>query len=177
MKNKVLTTAKECAYVAVFTALLIASQWVLSALPNVEIVTVLFVCYAFVFGVRRSLVCATAFSLLRQFVFGFIPKVLILYLIFYNLLALLFGLLGKTRLSMAKRFVLVVVIVCVCTLVFTFLDNVLTTVWYGYSEKASKMYVTASIPVMITHVISNTVGILVLFLPLERVFARIKTHL
>ena len=177
MKKSVLTTAKECAYVAVLTALLIALQWVLSALPNVEVVTALFICYAFVFGVRRSLACAVSFSLLRQFVFGFFPKVLVLYLVFYCSLAVIFGLLGKARLSLTKRFLLVVVLACVCTFAFTLLDNVLTTVWYGYSKKASEMYVSASVPFMITHAIGNMVGISILFLPLERVFTRIKARL
>ena len=57
-----LRAAKECAYLAVFVALLIAAQFVFSFLPGVEIVTVLFVGYAFVFGVKRGMLAATAFS-------------------------------------------------------------------------------------------------------------------
>ena len=39
-------SAKEIAYVAVFCALLIGGQFLLAAVPGVEIVTLLFVCYA-----------------------------------------------------------------------------------------------------------------------------------
>ena len=84
-KKKMVRSAKECTLVAVFVALLIAAQLVLSAVPSVEVVTVLFAAFAFSFGTCRALTAATAFSLLRQLVFGFFPTVLILYLIYYNL--------------------------------------------------------------------------------------------
>lgn len=177
MNCKVLTTAKECAYVAVFTALLIGVQWVLSAIPNVEAVTTLFICYAFSFGVRRSMVCATAFTLLRQFVFGFFPTVLILYLVFYNALAVLFGALGKTRMRGVKSLLLVLPIACICTACFTVLDNVITPLWYGYSARAMRLYFTASLPVMITHIVSSAVGVALLFLPLTRAFVHVKGRL
>lgn len=175
--GRVLTSAKECAYIAVFTALLIASQYALSAIPNVEIVTTLFICYAFVFGVRRAMVCATAFSLLRQLAFGFFPTVLILYLIFYNGLALAFGALSKTRLKGVKLLAVTVFLACACIACFTMLDNVITPLWYGYSAKATRLYFTASIPIMITHIISGGIGVSLLFLPLTRVFSLVKTRL
>ena len=91
---KIKRASKECAYVAVFAALLIAAQLCFAFLPGVEIVTVLFIAYSFVFGARRGVLSAVTFSLLRQLVFGFFPVVLILYLIYYPLLAFLFGFLG-----------------------------------------------------------------------------------
>ena len=90
-----LRTSKEMAYIAVFVALLIAAQLVFSMIPGVEIVTLLFVSYAFTFGVCRGMVTATSFSLLRQFIFGFYPSVLALYLLYFNFLTLVFGLLGR----------------------------------------------------------------------------------
>ena len=69
-KRVAVRSAKECAYLAVFVALLIGSQLPFAALPGVEIVTLLFVTYAFVFGICRGMLAATAFSLLRQFVFS-----------------------------------------------------------------------------------------------------------
>ena len=70
----------------VFVALLIGGQFALFAVSGIEIVTVLFASFVFCFGIVRSLIVGTAFSLLRCFVFGFMPNVLILYLIYYNLL-------------------------------------------------------------------------------------------
>ena len=60
--KKIASSAKELAYSAVFVALLIGGQLAFSVLPGVEIVTVLYVAYAYVFGIRRGMVAATAFS-------------------------------------------------------------------------------------------------------------------
>ena len=104
-------SAKDCAYIAVFVALVIVAQLALSLVPGVEVVTVLFVAFSFAFGVRRSMIAATAFALLRQIAFGFYPLVLILYLVYFNLLALLFGFIGKRAGATPKNLLL-----CVFTL-------------------------------------------------------------
>ena len=168
--------AKECAYIAVFVALTIAVQFAFSALP-VEFVTLLFVVYASVFGVRRGVVAATAFSLIRQLLFGFFPVVLILYLWYYNFLAIVFGLLGKYLQGGWKRLPLAVVIACVCTILFTLSDNVLTPLWYGYSARAARYYFYASLPFMLPQTLGVGLSVGVLFLPLTRVFRRIERRL
>ena len=84
-------------------AFVIGAQFALSVIPGVELVTVSFVAYAYVFGYRRGMVAATAFSLLRQLVFGIFPTVLLLYLIYYNALVCVFGLLGEKKESDARR--------------------------------------------------------------------------
>ena len=92
--RKRLSPAKEIAYIAVACALLIGAQLALSAVAGVEIVTVIFVSFAAVFGVRRGVLCAVAFSLLRCLLFGFAPNVIVLYLAYYPILAAVFGALG-----------------------------------------------------------------------------------
>ncbi|MBQ8290957.1 MAG: hypothetical protein IJX88_00400 [Clostridia bacterium] len=169
--------AKECTYIAVFVALAIAGQLALSVLPNVEVVTVLFVCYAFVFGVRRGMVAATAFSLLRQLVFGFFPTVLALYLIYYNVLALSFGLLGRCKARGWKTLSFAVLLACVCTAGFTLLDNVLTPLWYGYTKRAAQLYFAASLPIMATHLLSVFITVALLFFPLTKAFATVRSGL
>jgi len=72
-KQKKIHVGKECAYLAVFVALVIAAQFCLSAVAGVEVVTVLFASYAFTFGKGRGMLAATAFSFLRMLVFGFFP--------------------------------------------------------------------------------------------------------
>ncbi len=170
-------SAKECAYLATFVALLIAAQLVLSFVPGVEIVTVLFTSYSFVMGARRGMIVATAFSLLRQLVFGFFPAVLVLYLVYFNLLALCFGLIGlKVRLSV-KTLPYLTVVACVGTVCFTMIDNVLTPLWYGYSAKAVRAYFLASLPFMIPQVICTAVSVAFLLLPLTKVFSVAKKQL
>lgn len=82
---------------AVMTALLIAVQYALGFVSGVELVTVLFLCFCYVFGIRCGLLTGAAFSLLRCLLFGFMPNVILLYLIYYTLFAVLFGFLGKRR--------------------------------------------------------------------------------
>lgn len=90
-------SAKKLACCAVMTALLIAAQYAFSFISGVELVTVLFACFCYVYGVRCGLVTATAFSLLRCLLFGFMPNVVLLYIIYYNLFALVFGLVGRRK--------------------------------------------------------------------------------
>ena len=49
------------------------------------------------------MITATCFSLLRCLLFGFYPNIIILYLIYYNLFALLFGTLGKKFSAFGNR--------------------------------------------------------------------------
>ena len=177
MKINVIRSAKECAYLAVFVALVIAAQLALSIVPGVEVVTVLFVSYSFVFGWKRGMIAATAFSLLRQLIFGVHPMVLILYLIYFNLLAALFGVLGKKIKAPVRWLVLLTLIACLCTVCFTMLDNVLTPLWYGYTARAAKVYFYASFTTMIPQTICTAVTVVGLFLPVWKAFSSVKKTL
>lgn len=97
LKEKRLSLSKEIAYIAVTCALLLGGQFVFSFVMGVEIVTIILVCFSYTFGARRGVVCAVCFSLLRCLIYGFYPTVVILYLIYYPMLTLVFGLLGKCR--------------------------------------------------------------------------------
>ena len=170
-------SAKECAFIAVFSALLIAVQFALSFVPGVELVTVLLVSYSFAMGWKRGMLSATAFSILRQLVFGFYPLVLILYLVYFNFLVACFGLLGKVIKRVGAFLPLIVVIACVCTALFTITDNILTPLWYGYGAKATRLYFTASLTFMIPQVICTAVSVTVLFFPLYKIFQLLKEKL
>ena len=176
-KKAAARSAKECAYLAVFVALVIAAQVALSLVPGVEVVTVLFVSYAFSFGWKRGMVAATAFSLLRQVVFGVYPTVLALYLLYYNALTFVFGLLGRKTQATGKTLWKIVLLACFSTVCFTMIDNVLTPLWYGYSARATKLYFYASLPFMIPQVICTAITTLALFLPLKKVFSMVKKSL
>ena len=171
------TTAKECAFMAVFVALLIASQFVLSAIPGVELVTILFITYSCAMGSKRGMLCATAFTLLRQFIFGALPTVLILYLIYYNLLTFTFGLIGKKLNLKLKNLIVVVIIACAFTAFFTLLDDIITPIYNGYSLKATKLYFYASLPVMASQVICTAISSVCLFVPFYKVFKSVKKPL
>lgn len=173
-KFAIKSTARELAQLAVFVALVIAAQFALSFIPGVEIVTLLFVSYAFAFGIRRGMLAATAFSLLRQLLFGFFPTVLILYLIYYNALTAFFGLLGKKWDKPLKNLWWLTLVACLFTTCFTMLDNIITPLWYGYTQKAARAHFIASLPVMFPQILCTAVTVGGLFFPLYKVFELIK---
>ncbi|MDE7083480.1 MAG: hypothetical protein K2O89_07260 [Clostridia bacterium] len=92
-----ISPAKEAAYISVTCALLLGGQYVFSFVVGVEIVTVLLVCFSSVFGVRRGVILAASFSLLRCCIFGFTPAVFVLYIVYYPALAAVFGGLGHFK--------------------------------------------------------------------------------
>ena len=174
-KEKVLLqSAKECAFAAVFVALLLASQFVLSSIPGVEIISLLFCSYAFCFGVKRGMLVATAFSLVRQLIFGFFPTVLILYLLYYNFLSFVFGVLGKKIKANLKTLAVIVAAACACTAIFSLLDCAITSLWYAYSWKATRAYFMASLPVMAVQVICVGITVGSLFLPIVKLLKGLK---
>ena len=177
VKKAAVRSGKECAYLAVFVSLLIASQLALSFVPGVEIVTVSFVAYSLVMGARRSMVAATAFSLLRGLVFGFFPTVLLLYLIYFNLLALCFGLIGRKWQVGVKTLPFFIAIACFCTVCFTMIDNVLTPLWYAYSAEATRAYFLASLPFVLPQVVCVATSVAFLLLPLNKAFSLLKKQL
>lgn len=172
-----LRTAREIAFIGVMTALLIVAQVSLGAIGGVEIVTPLFLCFCVVFGVWRGMATATAFSLIRCFIWGFFPTVIVLYLVYYNLFAIVFGLLGKTTHKMKVPIAIAVLTVCACamTVLFTMTDNVITPLMLGMNLKATKMYFTSSLPFMARQTICAAITVPILYYPVYRAFKGIKT--
>lgn len=167
---------KQIALIAIYTALLIGGQLVLSGIVGVEIITALLVCFCFRFKVLNGISVATAFSLLRCFIFGFFPSVIILYLIYFNLLALIFGLIGKAFSSKLSwgAVVVCVVLTAVLTACFTLLDDIISPLYYGFSQKATKAYFIASLPIMATQVVVSSITVALLIFPLYKCFEIVK---
>lgn len=158
-------TAKSIILPSIFTALLIGGQYALSGIYGIEIVTVLFLCFCYKYGIRQGLLVANAFSLLRCFIFGFYPCVIVLYLIYYNLFALVFGAFGNAfgHEYGVKRHIVIVIFAVLMTVCFTMIDNVLTPLWFGFSMNAAKSYFMASLPIMTTQSICALVTVTVFF--------------
>ena len=167
---------KDLTIIGLYTALLIGGQIALTAVSGVEIVTLLFTAYAFYFGIIRGCVLATVFSILRCLVFGFFPNVLILYLTYYNLFAIVIGFLGKAmkRSLSVKKLLIVALCVVVLTVTFTLLDNVITPAFYGYTLESRKAYYVASLTAVVPQVICSAVTVLLLFPPLVKIFDKLN---
>ena len=170
------TGAKEVAIIGTFLALMLASQFALSWVSGVEIITVLFITFCYCFGIRRGLVLACSFSALRCVIFGFFPAVVILYFIYYNLLALIFGAVGNAfnRKFSVKILIVLVALALVLTAVFTLLDNFITPVFYKFNETTAKTYFIASLPTLFTQLICVAVSVSALFYPLYHTLMSLK---
>lgn len=166
---------KDFALIGVFTALLIGGQYALSFVAGIEIVTVLMLSFAYYFGYLRSLIVANAFCILRCFIFGFFPTVIILYFVYYNLFVLVFATAGRLfggRLSPLKL-VIVTAAAALCTICFTLLDDVITPLYYKFDADTSKAYFTASLYTMATQTACTVVTVALLLPPLNAVYLRI----
>ena len=160
-----MNTAKKIILPGVFTALLIGSQFVLSAISGIEIVTVLLLTFVYKYGVKQGLFVANAFTIIRCFIFGFVPNVLVLYFVYYNAFVILFGLTGnafKHEYSL-KKHILIIVVVMFMTALFTMLDNVITPLMYSFSQKAIKAYFVASLYTVVPQIICAFVTTLIIF--------------
>ncbi len=163
-------SAKDLAAVSLMTALLIAGQTALSAVAGVEVVTVLLLAFSWSFGAGKGMLSATAFSLLRCILFGFFPSVVVLYLVYYNLFALFFGLVRKKSPHLA----LVVCFAVAFTACFTLLDDLIYPLFAGLSGRAWEMYVYFSLPVMGVQCLCTLITVSLLFYPLTKAFDTAK---
>lgn len=160
-----MNSAKKIILPGVFTALLIGGQLALSGISGIEVVTVLLLTFVYKYGIGQGLLVANSFSLLRCFIFGFIPNVIVLYLIYYNIFVLVFGFLGKVfrHEYSIKKHIIVVVVAIVMTALFTISDNVLTPLIYGFTANAAKAYFVASLYTVMPQIVCTFATVLIIF--------------
>ena len=167
-----LSSAKEVAQIAVMVALLLGGQLALSSVGGVEVVTILLLAYCYVFGWQRGTIVALAFVLLRNFVFGLHLPALVLYAIYYPSFALFWGSIGKK----IKSVWALVAVACICTIIFTCLDNVIQPIFNFFSPyvkwncRATWLYITASIPFALVQTLCTFFSVLLLFKPITKIF-------
>jgi hypothetical protein len=62
-----------------------------------------------------------------------------------NILAALFGFLGRRAETPVRALWWIVLVACLCTALFSMLDNLITILWYQYAPKAARAYILASL--------------------------------
>lgn len=162
--------ARDLALVSIYTAMLIGGQLIFSWIAGIEIVTVLLVAFCYSFGIRRSLALVNAFLWLRCVIFGFFPTVVILYIVYYNLFAIVFAIIGKMqkqRISVINV-AIVVIFAALMTTLFTLLDDIITPLFYQFNEKAAKAYFISSLVPLGTQVLCSILTVALLFPLLEK---------
>ncbi len=172
-RGALFSSAREVAYVAVMTALLIAAQYALAAVAGIELVTALFLPFCAVFGAKRGCMVATCFSLLRCLLWGVAINVVVLYLVYYNLFALVFGLLGRAlrALTPPRRLVCMAVAAAFMTVCFTLLDDLISPLILGMRFAP---YFYASLAVLAVQPAFAAASCTVLYLPLERALRTLR---
>ncbi|MBO5925933.1 MAG: hypothetical protein J6Q38_00015 [Clostridia bacterium] len=169
MNNKVLSSAKRIARIGVISATLIAGKFVLSFIPNVEVITTLIIVYAVVFGfesVFATLVFCTADILIYP------PSldVIISYYVYFNLLSILCATFSGVGIK-SKSFY--IAFGGIMTVLFGVITSFFYSLFYGTPFYA--VYVAGLLYYAI-HLISTVVFTLVGYTPLMKLLTKIKEN-
>lgn len=175
MKKKTFSfSVTDIALTGVMAATLEAVKLALSALPNIELVSLLLALYGYVFGLSGVL-AAVIFVVAEILIWGLNTWV-ISYLIYWPVFALLFWLIGK---KISNRFAITGI-----AIVMTFLFGVLTSLidiglfsgyWDSFFERFT-IYYLRGVWYYVVHIVCNTVVFITLFKPLEALFRKLKVQ-
>lgn len=154
-------------YVAVMAASLTVLKLALSFIPNVEVVTLLILCYASAFGARRTITATMIFCTVEILLYGFNSWVL-LYYIYWNALAF------TASLCLKKPSLIVAVVIAVLfTVFFGVLSTAIDVMFAGINGVPESelgylftAYYVRGAWFYIIHVISNFFIVGVLYIPL-----------
>ena len=158
-------TIKDIATIGVMTALIEAVKWALQGIPNVELVTLLFMVFAVTYGMKTC-VAALIFTGVETLIWG--PHIwVIMYLYIWPLLIFISYHLGRKNVPdwgfifLGGFYGLFFGMICAVPYLF-----------FGGLKVAVAWWI-AGIPYDILHCVSNILLCLVLFRPLRRALTRI----
>lgn len=167
-------SAKKIAALAVMAALLVIGKVSLNLIPNVEVVSLFSALFGYVFGLW-AMIPVTIFCLISGAYWGYNTWVLA-YLIYFNLLVVVFWLLSKKQLN--KPYI-VAPIACVMTLFFGLVDAFLIIILSGFENFWSRFcfYYGNGLAFVAIHIVSNTVIFALLFYLLSNLLTKLKNQL
>ncbi len=184
--------SKKTAVIAVYVALVVAAQAVLSFAAGVEVVSLLICVFCVVFGLRMGMVMTISFVILRGLIFPYTYlNILIDYALYFPIFALVTGLYGKLlnglygeRQTLAESgqdlknpvfrtlnakcaacFAVLTVICAALTCLFTLIDDAVWPLVFHASRGGAIAYFYNSLPTLVTHVVCVTVSMAFLFNP------------
>lgn len=161
-------SAKDLAYLGISLALLEASKLALDMLPNVEVVTLLFIVYTIFYG-RKTILIAVGFTVIGCFLKGF-NVWSIMYLYIWPLLIIL--------VSVANRHKVGYVFYCILSGFFGLFFGLFCSIPYlfiGGWTMAVTWWISG-IPYDVIHCVSNFVLCLLLFKPLYAVMRKVTVE-
>ena len=167
--RKLAFTAQSLAYIALFAATLTGGKLALSAVPNIEIVTILILAYGSVFGVFYVLPATLIFCAVETMIYGFGTWV-VSYFIYWPALGVLAAVLRALILGVAATAFFGVLTTSV-DVVFVCINQKTASVFFKYF--AAKYML--GIWFYVAHIASSVVSTLVLYSPLCRILSKIKS--
>ena len=159
---------RDITLIGILSASITASKLALSFIPNVELVTLLFMVYTVVFGIRKSLFISVIFTITEIFIYGFSTWLLV-YFIIWPMLILITGL-GESKVKSEYGYAL---IGGVFGYSFGAFFAVFESIFYGLAYGWA--YWIKGIPFDLIHGTSNFIVIVMLYKPLLNILMKLKT--
>lgn len=156
---------RDLVLIAILSATLTASKMALSFVPNVEIVTLLFIIYTVVFGFKRAILVSIIFSTTEIFVWGFNTWLIGYYLIWPILVIITSVISYKTQNEYIYA-VLAGIFGLSFGLFFALTESVFYGVGYGIT------YWIRGLLFDIIHGFSNFILVLILFKPIKNIIEK-----
>lgn len=160
-------TVWDIVLIPLLSATLTAGKMALVFIPNVEIVTLLFMVYASVFGFRKTLIVSLIFSTTEIFFYG-VHTWLLVYYIIWPLLIFLSVFLNKGTHSEWPYAILGLIYGLSFGLIFAIFESFFYGVSYGI------VYWLRGIPFDLIHGASNFVVVLFLYRPMYNLLSRLR---
>lgn len=159
--------AKDIVLIGILSATITAGKLALSFVPNIEIVTLLFIVYTIVFGHKKTLFVALIFSTTEIFIYGFNTWLLVYYFI-WPLLILLTEVM-KRRLKSEYGYA---ALGALFGYTFGFFAAVVESFFYGIAYGWT--YWIRGLLFDLIHGTSNFIIILILLNPLKNLLFKLK---
>ncbi len=159
--------AKDVVLIGILSASITAGKLALSFIPNVEIVTLLFIVYTVVFGYRRTLLVSIVFTTTEIFIYGFATWLLGYYIIWPTLI-LLTEIMNKRFKSEYAYAILGGIFGYIFGLFFAVIESFFYGIAYGWA------YWIRGLLFDLLHGTSNFIIVLLLFKPVKNLLEKLK---
>ncbi|MCF6465498.1 hypothetical protein [Clostridium sp. Cult2] len=158
---------RDIALIGILSATITAGKLALSFIPNVEIVTLLFIAYTVVFGYKKVLLVSVVFTTTEIFLYGFSTWLLVYYII-WPMLIIITELIKRRIKSEYGYATIGAIFGYAFGIFFAFIESFFYGVAYGWT------YWIRGIPFDLIHGTSNFILILVLYKPVIEILTKLN---
>lgn len=159
--------SKCIVYSALMSAMLIVGKYVLSFIPNIEVVTTLTICFTYVFG-YLAVAATMVFCLIDMVLYPFSIDVAISYFIYWNALTIIVATIKKCGVTSHLPYIILSIIM---TLFFGVLTSFMTALIFDLNFLV--IYI-AGIKFYAFQLLSNLVLMNIGFSPLTKLLSRLN---